>query len=255
MKSVLDPHLPNPANPFLTTAGWPLADGGKVARPDRREDGPIRIQLNAVLQARISSALFRLETPVRLLEFGCGANPSKSLLRHCQSYTGVDNSGPDLQRARASFADADVSNRFCLSSPCSLPFEDGEFDAAFAPGMVSCLDDPERQKRAISELIRVTRPGGMIIILARNPRPFLFSGGPVSGEDHARPLHWMQSALAECERVCTFSAGMASEGFDRRVSEYRYPGKVLWQAIRRVEMSWPGLAARLGCNVVYICRK
>jgi SAM-dependent methyltransferase len=56
-----------------------------------------------------------------------------------------------------------------LGSICSAPFPTSTFDAVFAAHIVYHIDAND-QEHAVRELIRVTKPGGRIVIIYTNPR-------------------------------------------------------------------------------------
>src|SRR5580698_3136435 len=92
---------------FYNETGWQQQDGVLVDRHlfGVKEDGPIRVELHRLHEARIRAALSEAGTPLNLLECGCGGNPERNLLDLCSSYTGVDFSDTGIQAARLSFKD------------------------------------------------------------------------------------------------------------------------------------------------------
>jgi SAM-dependent methyltransferase len=56
-----------------------------------------------------------------------------------------------------------------LGSICNAPLPANTFDAVFAAHVIYHIDANE-QERAVRELIRVTKPGGRIVIIYFNPR-------------------------------------------------------------------------------------
>ncbi len=75
---------------------------------------------------------------------------------------GVDFSEPMLDLARSKAAEANLPVEYKPANALSLPFADGEFDAATVGfGVRNVVDLP----RALAELRRVVRPGGTVAIL------------------------------------------------------------------------------------------
>ncbi|MDZ8138269.1 MAG: class I SAM-dependent methyltransferase [Nostoc sp. DedQUE04] len=73
---------------------------------------------------------------------------------------GVDLSEKMMDEARKKHVSADIT--FKVSDLCNLDFPDNTFDAA-ASGFTFCVvSDPVR---ALAEILRVTKPGGLIAIL------------------------------------------------------------------------------------------
>jgi SAM-dependent methyltransferase len=66
-----------------------------------------------------------------------------------------------------------------LGSICEAPLSTGTYDAVFAAHVVYHIDSSS-QERAVREMIRVTKPGGRIVIIYNNPRsPIRFAAGVV----------------------------------------------------------------------------
>ena len=51
-----------------------------------------------------------------------------------------------------------------------LPFEDGSFDLVFTVAAMHHIADPAQVRATLGEMVRVTRPGGRIVIWDHNPR-------------------------------------------------------------------------------------
>jgi SAM-dependent methyltransferase len=99
----------------------------------------------------------------RILDAGCGTGRLlKRLVAAGARPTGLDVDAGMLEvageRARVPLVRDDIR---------ALPFESETFDAAVA---ITVLEYVDGVPRAISELCRVTRPGGRIVIGALNPR-------------------------------------------------------------------------------------
>jgi ubiquinone/menaquinone biosynthesis C-methylase UbiE len=92
----------------------------------------------------------------RALDVGCGSGALVSALAEvlgAENVAGVDPSQPFVEASRARVPGA----RIVVGSAESLPFEDGEFDAALSQLVVNFLADPGQGLR---EMSRVTRGGG-----------------------------------------------------------------------------------------------
>jgi SAM-dependent methyltransferase len=96
----------------------------------------------------------------RVLDVGCGSKPYESLFApYATSYVGID--AVDNPRAE-------------LKGPVeNLPVEDGSFDLVICNQVLEHCDDPAR---AVSELRRVTVPGGRVLVtthgvMAYHPSP------------------------------------------------------------------------------------
>ncbi|UVK46800.1 class I SAM-dependent methyltransferase [Mesorhizobium sp. AR07] len=100
-----------------------------------------------------------------VLDVGCGIGNYHALLRgRIGRLTGVDPSSECIDEAR--LRNPDVS--YQISDGATLPFEDGEFDAAYAICVMHHVP-PANWLTFSSELARVTRPGGAVLIFEHNP--------------------------------------------------------------------------------------
>ena len=94
-----------------------------------------------------------------VLDMGCGTGSlSAELVRRDPAGTMV---GLDYSRAYVSFADTNHGGRcrFVVGDGAVLPLADGVFDRSLSQLVLHFVPDPAR---AISELRRVTRPGGVV---------------------------------------------------------------------------------------------
>lgn len=97
---------------------------------------------------------------LRWVDVGCGNGASTELLmRRCApaSVQGVDPSPEQLAYARDRAGAAGAE--FQLGDAMALPYPDGAFDAAVAALVLFFVPDPAK---AVAEMVRVTRPGGLV---------------------------------------------------------------------------------------------
>jgi ubiquinone/menaquinone biosynthesis C-methylase UbiE len=102
------------------------------------------------------------------LDLGCGPGVLLApLIERCKTVAAVDVSAEMLERARAAIAGAPGSERvtFSQGSADALPFPDRSFDVVTCIGVISYWPDPAK---GLSEIARVLRPGGMLILQATN---------------------------------------------------------------------------------------
>jgi phosphatidylethanolamine/phosphatidyl-N-methylethanolamine N-methyltransferase len=99
----------------------------------------------------------------RVLEVGVGTGINAALYPADCSVTGIDLSGPMLEKARERVARKGVHNvRLLQMDAANVKFADDTFDIVYAPYVISVVPDPVSVAR---EMHRVCRPGGRIVIL------------------------------------------------------------------------------------------
>lgn len=93
----------------------------------------------------------------RVLDVACGNGlASEPLARRGLTVTGVDLSEPMLERARQRIK----GGTFLVGRAEELPFSDAEFHGVICAQAMHWFDQP----KAISEMARVTKPGGRVAI-------------------------------------------------------------------------------------------
>jgi phosphatidylethanolamine/phosphatidyl-N-methylethanolamine N-methyltransferase len=109
----------------------------------------------------------------RVLEVGVGTGINAALYpRNCR-VTGIDFSASMLEKARERVSRKGLPHvRLIEMDAAALKFADESFDIVYAPYLVNCVSDPVK---VVSEMRRVCRPGGKIVILNhfRNANPVL----------------------------------------------------------------------------------
>lgn len=120
---------------------------------------------------RAALEAMRLEPGERVLEVGVGTGLVLPLYPKSVEVVGVDLSEGMLEEARNRIVQMGLRHATVLKmDAASLEFEDGTFDAILAPYVMSVVSDP---RKVLSEMRRVCRPGGRIVIvnhfLSRNP--------------------------------------------------------------------------------------
>ncbi len=88
----------------------------------------------------------------RLLDFGCGAKPYKSLFTNVTEYIGVDYAGEGHDHKN--------ENIEFFYDGKTLPFRENEFDCIFSSEVLEHIFNPVE---IIAELQRVLRPGGKFL--------------------------------------------------------------------------------------------
>ena len=109
----------------------------------------------------------------RVLEVGVGTGINAALYPRDGAVTGIDLSGPMLEKARDRVARKGIRNvRLVEMDAADLKFADETFDIVYAPYLISVVPDPVI---VVREMRRVCRMGGRIIVLNhfRSPNPLL----------------------------------------------------------------------------------
>jgi phosphatidylethanolamine/phosphatidyl-N-methylethanolamine N-methyltransferase len=109
----------------------------------------------------------------RVLEVGVGTGINAALYPRDCAVTGIDLSGPMLEKARDRVARKGIRNvRLLEMDAADLKFADETFDIVYAPYLISVVPDPIGVAR---EMRRVCRRGGRIVFLNhfRSPNPVL----------------------------------------------------------------------------------
>lgn len=152
-----------------------------------------------------------------VLEVGIGTGKNLSHYRSDVQVIGVDTSPKMLARARKRMRSLDVDAVLLEADAHTLPFGDSEFDTAVETSILCSVADPET---VLAELIRVTRPGGRILLL-----------------EHVRPHNPILGLMADAASLVTrrlfgFYANRRTEGVvmaaNVKVVEVRRNG--VWRA-------------------------
>jgi ubiquinone/menaquinone biosynthesis C-methylase UbiE len=167
------------------------------------------------LQARLADIEGHLRhLPVsprdRVLDAGCGSGAISRLI--ARTYPQADVIGVDLREQYLEFARAraraeNIQNlMFRAADVFDLPFPAATFDVVWTKYLLQWLKEP---KRALEELKRVTRPGG--IIVSCDFASFAVDHFPVTPEFNRQARHVI-SALVDCDIGRKVAAMMISLG-------------------------------------------
>jgi ubiquinone/menaquinone biosynthesis C-methylase UbiE len=109
--------------------------------------------------------MMKLQQGHRVLDVGCGAGDDvramAELIASCGLAVGVDRSETMIQHARAASSCTNLSTEFYQCDAQQLIFSDDFFDASRSDRVLQHLPNPEI---ALQEMIRVTKPGGHIVV-------------------------------------------------------------------------------------------
>jgi SAM-dependent methyltransferase len=251
---------------FYDGTGWQMAGTRPVDTElfGVLEDGPIRQALHRAQGAAVARALAPAGRVGRLLEMGCGGNPALAVAALAEHYHGVDFSRTGLELAAARLAEAGVAHELTEADITALPFAAESFDAVYSAHVLYHIDSREGQAAALAEALRVLRPGGTAVLVLANPWPLLFpvrlgrrlvAAALCRGSGSALPYlplspGWYARRAAEAldgaGAVRMTSAGIVSVWFNRNVPETRFPGRLLWRLMARLQLGFPRASVRLG---------
>jgi len=119
---------------------------------------------------RTVTGILRLEIPDpgdrRILEEGSGTGlVSLGLAERGAAVFLLDKSDEALAFSKARFAEAGKDHLATQASILDLPFKDGSFDSVWSGGVIEHFT-LEQQIRILKEMLRVTRSGGRVIVIA-----------------------------------------------------------------------------------------
>jgi ubiquinone/menaquinone biosynthesis C-methylase UbiE len=107
-----------------------------------------------------------------VLEVGCGSGFAVQLFAEAGAHvTAVDLTGWAVETTRRRLDAFDLEANVSQGDAEQLPFEDDSFDLVFSWGVIHHTSDMDQ---ALSELVRVCRPGGQIVIMVYNRHSLFF---------------------------------------------------------------------------------
>jgi SAM-dependent methyltransferase len=161
----------------------------------------------------------------RMLDVACGAGQiTIPAARAGAEVVGIDIAEPWIEQARARAADEGLSARFDVGDAEEMPYEDGTFDTVTS--LIGAMFCP-RPEQAMAEMLRVTRPGGRIVLGNWTPEGFIGQMFRTVGKhnpppDMPSPLLW-----GDEETVRTrFGDAVSELSIRRSALHFSYPDPV-----------------------------
>jgi SAM-dependent methyltransferase len=127
--------------------------------------------LNQLLEAHVGAV-------DRVLDVGCGTGATTVAMAlseglSARELVGLDPNEHSLTaarvRARAHHIDPQRIRFSSIEPQAPLPFTDGRFDLTVCVSVIEYLHAPRDRQRLVSELERVTRPGGHLLLVTPSP--------------------------------------------------------------------------------------
>lgn len=130
----------------------------------RESSNPYR-QFKSARDRTLTVQALQLHDAERILEVGCGYGwITEALLQTAKiRWVGLDRSESMIRRLRASLAHSDRAA--FVGDACRLPFCSHSFDKVLCTGVLMHVRD---EYRALQEMTRVLRPGGLLVCSMNN---------------------------------------------------------------------------------------
>lgn len=125
------------------------------------------------MTSQIATVLTQVGPKAHILDYGIG-NGSLSIalqgiLEHQVDYHGIDTSADIIVQATSVMQHAGLRPHLEQADVLSLPYDDQSFDVVMSAYVLEHLSDPQR---ALKEMIRVLKPGGMVFLCLTRPLIF-----------------------------------------------------------------------------------
>ncbi len=163
----------------------------------------------------------RIAPGERVLDVGCGAGQlSLPAARASAAVTGVDIATNLIEQARSRAEAEGLAIRFEEADAEDLPYDDSEFDVVFS--LIGAMFAP-RPAQVASELVRVCRPGGRIVMGNWTPGGFVGQMFKATGKHVPPPVGMPPPVMWGNE--ATVRARLRAGTTDLRLARKMYPIK------------------------------
>lgn len=145
---------------------------------------------------RRSADFIGIEDGDRLFEAGCG---SGAFLAEVAAYRRVTLAGVDFAENLVAIARSQLQGDFQVADITNLlTIESGSYDKVLSHGVFLYLDSEDAARRAVLEMVRITRPGGTIYIgIVNDPDRHAEFDHPPSGSFIFTRSFWRDLAARE----------------------------------------------------------
>jgi SAM-dependent methyltransferase len=128
-----------------------------------------RLSLNDDYLQFLVERVWHLDQRCDVVDFGCGfgywAGQLLPLLATGSTYTGIDIATDLLEKGRDIFSIAPYPTHFFEADSNQSPLSTASFDLSITRALLMHLEDP---KKTLQEMVRLTRPGGLVVCLESN---------------------------------------------------------------------------------------
>ncbi|HVP58122.1 MAG TPA: methyltransferase domain-containing protein [bacterium] len=177
----------------------------------------------------------------RILEVGSGTGlVSLALAKRGAAVTLCDISPEAVRFSKAVFARAGVSETTIQGSMLDLPLENDSFDVTWNAGVVEHFEEAD-QIKGVTEMLRVTRPEGRVVIAVPSARARIYLRAKTYADRHGA---WQPGYEVPMESL----AGIARQVPAEVVAEYRTGAlaelhflKYYFGKSRALRLAWAGL--------------
>jgi SAM-dependent methyltransferase len=129
------------------------------------EDHDFFSEIKAHLVIELIERLLGHPSDISVLDVGCGIGClDQILVQHVKSLDGVDTSRESISRAKSIV----TQGNFLHYDGQKLPYEDDQFELVLTVCVMHHVRESKWQN-FVSEMVRVLRPGGIVVIVEHNP--------------------------------------------------------------------------------------
>lgn len=142
--------------------------------------GEVSYYTQAPLREVEKKLLVSIQKGSKILDVGCGSGRfSLGAAQFGHNVTGIDITPDAIVAATEKAKNLKLSNvKFIVGDMTEIPFKSNEFDYVFCPRFsINAVATFQKRKSAISEMMRVIKPGGMVYIESFNK--FYLGQGPI----------------------------------------------------------------------------
>lgn len=133
--------------------------------------GEVSYYIQAPLRQVEKKILASISKGSRMLDVGCGSGRfSIGAAQTGYDVTGIDITSEAITAASNKAKNLKLNNiRFLVGDMTNMPFNDNEFDYVFCPRFsINAVATFQRRQRAVQEMMRVVKPGGVVYIESFN---------------------------------------------------------------------------------------